>query len=95
MFFIFIAGVQPRERTIEDAPKTCPRCGKKAAKVMRKDLFFSFFFIPLFPVKKGDPYLRCTRCGYTGGPGSRRRCPSCGSEVPGEYNFCPFCGQRL
>ncbi len=24
-----------------------------------------------------------------------RRCPICKSEVPGEYKYCPNCGQRL
>lgn len=24
-----------------------------------------------------------------------RRCPICKSEVPGEYKYCPHCGQRL
>ena len=30
-----------------------------------------------------------------GDPNKKLRCPICKQEVPGNYNYCPNCGQRL
>ena len=99
MFFFFIGGVQPRERTIDRTPRTCPRCGSLSAYTKRRDLFFSLFFIPLFPVQKGEEYLECGRCGYSGEKGPLRRGGT--GESHGEAGekpakkVCPSCGRTV
>ena len=70
------------------------------------DTYLSLFFIPLFPVKKGRPFLECDRCGGVFDPSGRTvstaprpgrpsSCPSCGRTVEPDFSFCPACGQRL
>lgn len=104
MFFFFIAGIQPRTVTLDKQPRPCPVCGLNRATLKRVDHYFSIFFIPLFRVKKGEPFLECPSCG----PVTERarpleikrkeypfRCPSCGRDVLPEYRFCPFCGEKI
>jgi predicted RNA-binding Zn-ribbon protein involved in translation (DUF1610 family) len=67
MFFL-VAGVQPRTRTVDDTPHRCPNCGRNSAKLKRIDHYFSLFFIPLFPVKRGDEILLCKNCGHASSP---------------------------
>ncbi len=75
---------------------------------MRQDQYLSLFFIPLFPVKKGEEFWACTRCGgicsgpeaakyYTSSQSSSKSkaCPQCGSKVQPDFTFCPKCGGRL
>ncbi|SPF39937.1 hypothetical protein SBDP1_280015 [Syntrophobacter sp. SbD1] len=62
MFFL-IGGVQPKSVTVDETPRICPGCGLAQARLKRVDHYLSLFFIPLFPVKKGDPVLICDRCG--------------------------------
>jgi len=69
------------------------------------DHYLSLFFIPLFPVKKGAPLLRCENCGaefdeegnnikerYNS---SVRRCIRCGRGLASDFTFCPSCGKKL
>jgi len=104
--FIFIGGIQPRKVQVDDNPRTCPACGLPSARLKRLDHYLSLFFIPLVPVKRGQRFLECTRCGGVfdeagrvqarpGGQSAPRRCPSCGREAAPEHRYCPFCGQRL
>jgi primosomal protein N' len=71
----------------------------------RVDHYVSLFFIPLFPVKKGAPFLICENCktvldehGYSMdaeqafGP---TRCPHCGRHIDPDFTFCPHCGKAL
>jgi primosomal protein N' len=75
---------------------------------MRQDHYLSLFFIPLFPVKKGEEFWACTRCGnLCSGPQAAKHytqskssanpnaCPNCGRQVKPDFTFCPNCGQRL
>ena len=77
---------------------------------MRSDYYLSLFFIPLFPVKRGQEFWACTRCGnLCSGPEAARayttstytkqdkpkNCPACGRRVEPDYTFCPQCGRRL
>ncbi|MBW1787700.1 MAG: zinc-ribbon domain-containing protein, partial [Deltaproteobacteria bacterium] len=59
--FFFIAGVQSKTVTVEDHPRMCPSCGLYQARLMRVDHYFSAFFIPLFRVKTGTPFVQCRR----------------------------------
>lgn len=41
----------------------CPSCGLPSAKLKRLDHYLSLFFIPIIPVKKGERFIECDRCG--------------------------------
>jgi hypothetical protein len=66
----------------------------------------SLFFIPLFRVKQGEHFLECDRCGIVsdaagkapGDTSSDRRvqsCGRCGRRMEAEFQFCPYCGERV
>ena len=111
MFFFFVGGIQPKRRVLDPAPRVCPRCGLPEARLTRLDPYLSLFFIPLFPVGRGETQLACGRCGYEGPPGEGameprgpapereeappRHCPGCGAAVQPGHRWCPYCGQRL
>jgi len=63
--FLFIGGIQPRKRFLEGDPRVCPECGRPAMLPCRVDHYLSLFFIPLFPVRKGEAALCCRECGAT------------------------------
>ena len=101
--FFFIGGIQPRTITVEDAKRLCPVCGLAQARLKRIDHYLSLFFIPLFPVKRGDVVLICERCGAVSSPdqpigrhplagGGRDRCSQCGASVEASFRYCPHCG---
>ena len=60
--FFFIAGIQPKTVELDAPSRMCPKCGLYQAQLKRVDHYLSLFFIPLFPVKKGNPFLECRRC---------------------------------
>lgn len=101
---LFIGGVQPKRAQVEPNPRRCPRCGREAARLERIDHYLSLFFIPLIPVSRGEPYLACDNCGYTG-PAEGEAVPqepwSGGPEVEprsdeeSEELRCSRCGARL
>lgn len=100
--FFFIGGLQPRTIKLDERSRICPACGLYQAKLVRVDHYLSLFFIPLIPVKKGNPALRCDRCGHlaaeTGEPvapaGSTDMiCLSCGRTMEKSFRFCPNCGK--
>lgn len=104
MFFL-IGGIQPKTVTIEKQARSCPSCGHFDVSLKRVDHYVSLFFIPLFPVKRGAPFLICDHCntvlderGHSMGaeqPVREKRCPSCGREVDTDFAFCPYCGNGL
>jgi RNA polymerase subunit RPABC4/transcription elongation factor Spt4 len=103
--FFFIGGVQPKTIKIDANPRTCPECGHSELYIKRRDSYLSLFFIPLFPVKKGIPFMVCENCGsvFTQDgsqieDSSRHRiqkCPHCGRSVGSDFVFCPYCGKSL
>lgn len=104
--FVFVGGVQPRTVTLGGRTRTCPSCGSHRAVVKRVDHHFSLFFIPLFPVKRGTPFLVCDAChavleepGSAGepgpGPSAAGVCHTCGRRVDPDFRFCPACGKPL
>ncbi len=101
MYCIFIGGIQPKTRTLEDRPRMCPSCGLYQAFLKRTDHYLSLFFVPLFPVQKGTPFLECRSCGTisseTGEPLARKPpvCPYCGVAVEKAFRYCPSCGKPL
>ena len=102
---IFIAGVSPKKKVLDQNPRRCPMCGLNQATYQRVDHYLSLFFIPLFRVKKGEPFIVCDRCAKaTAGlrPDSNRQqrdafptCGSCGKALDREFKFCPHCGKRI
>jgi RNA polymerase subunit RPABC4/transcription elongation factor Spt4 len=105
MMFFFIGGIQPKTVTIEKQARSCPSCGHFDVALKRVDHYVSLFFLPLFPVKRGTPFLICENCntilderGYSMGaerPVRGKRCASCGREVEPDFAYCPYCGKPL
>ena len=104
VIFIFIGGLQPKKVQVDDNPRTCPVCGLATARLKRLDHYISLFFIPLIPVKRGEPFVECNRCkgvfDQTGRPqyagrAAQARCPYCGALVQAGFQYCPQCGKRL
>ncbi len=103
--FFFIGGIQPKTVNLDEQPRMCPSCGLYQARLRRVDHYLSFFFIPLFCVKKGVPFLQCQSCGTLGresgevwgvGPGGPGDvCRNCGRALERSFRFCPFCGKPL
>jgi RNA polymerase subunit RPABC4/transcription elongation factor Spt4 len=104
MFFL-IAGIQPKTKVIDKTPRPCPACGLPQAWLKRTDHYLNIFFIPLFPVKRGEPFLVCENCerlqyrrGQEYDAGFReaaRRCASCGRVMERSFSFCPYCGRKV
>ena len=102
----FIAGVQPKTRILDSAPRRCPRCGLYQAYTQQVDHYISLFFIPLLRIKQGEPFLYCRRCGQPVAPGvqqadaagsfgrSSSKCRQCGRILEEQFTYCPYCGQR-
>ena len=101
----FIAGVQPKTKRLDEKPRRCPACGLVQAYATRVDHYLSLFFIPLIPVKKGEPFLLCERCQRpveTAGPppaerppaGTETVCVACKRTFDASFKYCPHCGQR-
>ncbi len=116
----FIAGIQPRKVIADIRLLNCPRCKKNSAQIKRVDSYFSLFFLPLFPVKRGSQFIECNQCGYresmvikpqasdtperelfkspfeSGDENTApATCPHCGAEIGPDYNYCPYCGEKL
>ena len=97
--FFFIGGIQPRTRRISNNPRPCPSCGYHSAYLKRVDNYLSLFFIPIFPVKRGDKVLICERCGAIFDEKGRTatgdtRCRYCGGNLSEDFTFCPHCGKK-
>lgn len=100
-----IAGISPKTKTLESAPRICSSCGLAQAYLKRVDHYLSLFFIPIVRVKKGEPMLICNRCQATGydrpapgrpvaTPSSVLTCRQCGRTLENEFAFCPYCGAK-
>lgn len=104
MFFL-IGAVQPRTITLDDRPRLCRSCGLAQGRLRRVDHYLSLFFIPLFPVKRGEPMVICDRCGAVSPPDQgapapspaygRGHCSRCGYRLEPSFSYCPQCGQRV
>jgi len=100
-----IAGVQPKTRRVGEYPQRCPACGLIRAYTTRVDHYLSLFFIPLFRVKQGNPFLLCEGCRRPvdepqdspqkkPAAGASRTCVACKRPVDESFKYCPHCGQR-
>jgi len=103
--FFFIGGVQPKTVRLDKLARLCSACQNSAAYLKRVDHYLSLFFIPLFPVKKGTPFLSCDNCHSVfdekGNPvsdvhrKSSGSCPYCGRALEDDFDYCPRCGKRI
>jgi hypothetical protein len=103
--FIFIAGISPKTKIIEDYPRPCSICGLQRAYKTRIDHYLNVFFIPLIRVKKGEPFTICEQCLGTKNEIGRRQssdqektglvCQVCGNPVRRGFFYCPHCGKKL
>ena len=100
-----IAGIQPKTKTLDSAARRCPQCGLHQAEIRQVDHYISLFFLPLFRVKHGEPFLYCRRCErpvggalpLNGGSPSGMpplMCDQCGRRLEKEFIFCPYCGKK-
>jgi len=100
-----IAGVSPKVKRLDTAPRICPSCGLAQVYLQRVDHYLSLFFIPVIRVKKGEPVPFCNRCRASGhdrsgtGPVSTshesiRMCKQCGRRLEEKFDYCPYCGVK-
>jgi predicted RNA-binding Zn-ribbon protein involved in translation (DUF1610 family) len=104
MFFI-IGGIQPKTVTLDKQAKSCPACGRIEVQAKRVDHYLSVFFIPLFLVKKGIPFLVCENCNTrfderglridAKEEWKERKCSHCGRPVAPDFFYCPYCGRSV
>ena len=100
-----VSAAHKRAATAERKDVRCPACGHVGVYQKRVDHYVSLFFIPLFPIKRGAPFLMCDQCNtILDEQGARMdfeqvrgksRCPSCGRSVDSGFSFCPHCGKAL
>jgi ribosomal protein S27AE len=105
--FLFIGGIQPRTIRLDKFGRICPRCGHHGLYAKRQDHYFSLFFIPLFRVKRGEPFVSCDHCRSVFDESERTieepaafrrdtwKCPDCGRSLEGDFEYCPRCGKRV
>jgi hypothetical protein len=101
---IFIGGIGPKRKRLENQPRICTNCGLSQAYLTRIDNYISLFFIPIFRTRKGEPFVLCERCGHvtdqsgnvyaTGTDLQAPRCLRCDKTLAKDYPYCPFCGER-
>ncbi len=99
---IFIGGIGPRKKKLEGQPRICSNCGLSQAYLIRMDDYLSLFFIPLFRIRQGQPFVECERCGHrtdesgkvyqTGTDLQVVRCHHCGKTLAKDFRYCPHCG---
>jgi rubrerythrin len=103
--FFLIAGVSPKIKVLDHNPRRCPVCGLSQAYYKRIDHYLNLFFIPVFRVKKGDPFIMCERCeksvhefethSSTTPSGLIKTCGKCGKNIEPSFSYCPFCGTAV
>ena len=97
--------MQPKTVELEGAKRPCRSCGLNTCRQVRQDYYVSLFFIPVVPVRRGDPFWQCARCGQGcqgQGAGLVRPLaedpkPPAQSTAPAgaEPGPCRFCGKPL
>lgn len=105
LIMIFIAGVSPKIKVLDQNPRRCPVCGLNRAFYKRIDHYLSLFFIPIFRVKRGEPFLACDHCEQSLHPPPQdfKRpqsedawvCRYCGKTLDKDFKYCPHCGKRV
>jgi len=104
MLFI-IAGISPKTKTLDQNPRRCSRCGLNQVYEKRIDHWLSLFFIPIFRVKKGEPFSMCVQCAgdsdargpdLSGQPQDHLHvCRFCRKPLAPDFTYCPYCGRSV
>jgi len=99
-----IAGITPKTTVLDAASKRCPACGLFQARLKRTDSYLSLFFIPLFRVRTGKPFVHCERCGQVAPQAASAdlsrpepqgiHCKTCGRTLERHFSYCPDCGAK-
>lgn len=102
---IFIAGISPKTKILDQNPRQCPVCGLHQAYYKRMDHYLSLFFIPLLRVKKGDPFIICDRCEKAvpefgldisqDADINYKSCSYCQRSLDPNFKYCPHCGKQI
>ena len=60
---MIIIGLNSRAKKVKSGSFDCPHCGKtRLYDHKRSKLYFSFFFIPLIPLKDQGEFIECQHC---------------------------------
>lgn len=71
---LFIAGANTRQKETGQTVQHCRWCHETTLqKFVEQRVWFTLFFLPIFPVSRLTVFMRCTVCGGISSPG----------EVPG------------
>ena len=102
---IFIAGISPKTKKLDQNPRRCPLCGLHQAYFKRVDYYLSLFFIPLLRFKKGDPFIMCDHCekaipefgpDFSQQTGDKNKtCTYCQRSLDQDFEYCPYCGKLI
>jgi hypothetical protein len=103
---MFIVGISTRDRDESKGYMFCPVCNaRKPAAQGATKTYFTFFFIPLFPVTSGVGYYRCEGCQKIFDPNVKVHydfgdhanpelweCYNCRTQNPSSTERCLTCG---
>jgi rubrerythrin len=81
---IFIAGVSPKIKVLDQNPRRCPVCGLNQAYYKRKD----HYLCEQTAHASGPDFTRPPREGA-------HICISCGKALDKDFKYCPHCGKRI
>lgn len=103
--FFFIGGIQPKTILLEKQSRACPICAHFDVRYKRIDHYISLFFLPLFRIKKGIPFLICQNCNVVlnedgkamkaGRTDEGLKCGFCRKSVETNFYYCPYCGKPI
>ena len=105
--FILLFGTRPVKSEVRDGRREvrdCPNCGLLSEmREYRIRNFFTFFFIPIFPLGRGQEVMSCSRCGSSYDPrqvfssSSSHSAPDAQVQIDEEMTViaCNYCGGKL
>ncbi len=102
MFIIF--GTRYRVKQLGQDMQACLRCGRETVHTtLTRQMWFTLFFIPVFPISKNSTLQVCNLCGQmtevaqvnpalvSAGP-ITKSCPNCAKPMLAEDAICSYCG---
>ena len=95
-----------RRHEFGEEPQFCEHCDRDTAHVLyRSRIWFTLYFVPLFPVSPGSDVAMCNLCGQRSREDGfteferpseiRRPCPDCGELIMPTARHCRFCQYEL
>ncbi|GLC76790.1 hypothetical protein PLESTF_001835500 [Pleodorina starrii] len=94
MFFFFVGGVYPKVKVLRSLAERCVNCGSQALREERLDQSLHIFFLPVWTLSKGTPYITCGACGWTSAEGPMPLPPPAAPPprlTPRPGGVCPSC----